>query len=783
MIKNSLHRKIVALLLAALGVCQVATLGFVLLAAHNSARESVERDLVTAEEVFQRLFDQRYLQLLESVDVLASDFGFKRAAASGDGPTIVSALGNHSARAGAAVAVLLGVGGDVHLSAPAHAALVQSSAWSDLVGEVQRDDAAARTLPVANAAYQMVAVPVVAPDKIAWLFMGFSVDNALANEFKRLTGRDVSFFTAGATPRVLASTVNGGQWNVLARAVGEIAGSAATHEVRLDDGDYLTRTHPLDLERSRVAAVLQESLTEALAPYHTLATRLAALFVVTLLLAAVGAVLLVSGITRPLRALVDAATRIGEGNYATDIEIKSDDEIGQLAATLDSMQFEISEREHRIMHQAHHDDLTGLPNRWLALDRLNGAINRARRSGTGFTVAQIDLSRFKHINDTFGHHVGDIVLKETARRISDRLRASDTVARLGGDDFFLILEGTGLEAGIGFIDKLRATLTAPVELDDMTVSFDFRVGCAAFPDHAEDAAALIRRSEIALYDAKDTLQRVVAYENGRDDGNRRQLAIVSDLDAALERGDLSLHYQPKVDFADGGVRQAEALIRWIHPEFGFIPPDEFIGVLEESGNIQKLTRWVINRAASQGRLWQAAGDVIKISINLSAMDLLNEELPEILTGTLATAGLPASLLGLEITESAVMRDPRTALAVLGRLRDAGFVLSIDDFGTGYSSLAQLKRLPVSELKIDKSFVLELSADSEDATIVRSTIDLAHSMGLTVVAEGVETAAGWALLRDYGCDVAQGYLISKPLPAHAFLQWLHERAGNFNVEAA
>ncbi len=786
MIKNSLHKKIVALVLGALAVCQVATLAVVLLAAHNSARAKLERDLATAEEVFQRLFDQRYLQLLESVDVLAKDFGFKRAAASGDAGTILSALENHTGRAGAAIGVLLTVNGRLHTTGGEHRELFDSAAWDKLVDEVQGDDAAAHTLHVDDSAYQLVAVPVEAPDKIAWLFMGFKVDNALAAEFRRLTGRDVSFTTATDRPRVLASTLGENRWLALASGLIDLPGGQMTHELELGDGTYLTRIHPLDSIDSSVSAVMQESLSEALAPFERLGWQLAALFVVTLILAALGGVLLVSGITRPIRRLVDVATRIGAGNYATEIDIKSDDEVGQLAATLDSMQFEISEREHRIMHQAHHDELTGLPNRWLANDRLNGAIQRARRSGCSFTVAQIDLSRFKHINDTFGHHIGDVVLIETANRIAARLRGSDTVARLGGDDFFLILEGTGLEAGLAFIEKLRKTLTAPVVLDEMSVSLDFRVGCAVYPDHADDAVALMRRSEIALYDAKATLQRVVAYENGRDDGNKRQLAIVSDLAMALERGELKLNYQPKVDFADGGVRQAEALIRWIHPEFGFIPPDEFIGVLEESGNISILTRWVIDAAARQARAWLDAGLEIKVSINLSAMDLLNEALPEIITGTLDSAGLPPRLFGLEITESAVMRDPRMALAVLGRLREAGFTLSIDDFGTGYSSLAQLKRLPVSELKIDKSFVLELGPDSEDTAIVQLTIDLAHSMGLGVVAEGVETAAGWQVLERFGCDVAQGYLISKPLAAQDFEKWVREvRAGDgvFSVAAA
>ncbi|MEQ8661247.1 MAG: bifunctional diguanylate cyclase/phosphodiesterase, partial [Gammaproteobacteria bacterium] len=332
----------------------------------------------------------------------------------------------------------------------------------------------------------------------------------------------------------------------------------------------------------------------------------------------------------------------------------------------------------------------------------------------------------------------DIVLEEIGRRLVKSLRRADTVARLGGDDFFLILEHTPLADAAAFIEALRATLTSPIELDGMCVSLDFRVGIAACPEHADDASALMRRAEIALYDARATHRRSVTYAVGRDDGHLRQLAVVSDLARAMDSGELSLHYQPKVELASGAPWHAEALVRWVHPSFGFMPPDEFIGVLEESGNIGRLTRWVFTTAVRQCCAWRARGLDVALSLNLSAMDLLSEDLPEFFVGELARAGLPAEQITLEITESAVMRDPELALAVLSELRACGFRLSIDDFGTGYSSLAQLKRMPVCELKVDKSFVLDLRADGDDATIVRSTIELAHGMGLEVTAEGVET---------------------------------------------
>ncbi len=783
---DSLLHKIIVLLLAALGVCQAATLVAVLLVTRHDVRTDIERELALSEAVFARLFERRYLRLAESLQVLAADFGFKRAAASGDAPTIVSALENHGARAGAGLGIFVDVDGQPLATTRALPELYAGTQWSEMLATLDRSDLAARTLHAQGQAWQLVGVPVRAPERIGWLVMGFAVDDALARELTALTGREIAFVTRDATPtRVLASTLPPQRHAALVAALGRPAPAAELRELRLGDADHLSRSHPLDGAASVVQAVLMESLSAALAPYHKLALELAALFLVTLVLACLGAVVLARGITRPVARLARAARRIGEGDYAVRFDIESDDEVGHLARALDTMQAEIAERERRLVHQAQHDELTGLPNRWLASDRLTLAVNRARREGSSFTVAQLDLSRFKHINDTFGHHVGDVVLEEIGRRLVTRLRRSDTVARLGGDDFFLILERTTLADGEHFIETLRATLTRPVELDGMRVSLDFHAGVAAYPLHAEDGTGLMRRAEIALYDAKSSRRRRVTYAVGRDDHHLRQIAVVSDLPRAMSHGELSLHYQPKVDLGSGEPFQAEALVRWMHPTFGFMPPDEFIGVLEESGHISTLTRWVFTNAVQQCRAWRARGLDIALSLNLSAMDLLDESLPGFFAEELARAGLPSERITLEITESAVMRDPELALGVLGDLRARGFRLSIDDFGTGYSSLAQLKRMPVSELKVDKSFVLDLRADGDDATIVRSTIELAHGMGLAVTAEGVETPAAYRLLTSYGCDRAQGFLISRPLPAAQFEAWLvaiRDADGAFTVAA-
>lgn len=772
MVRNSLRRRLIVLLVAALGTVQALTLAAVLLATHRNVRIELNARLAVAEDVFERLYESRFRQLLSSVEVLATDFGFKQAAATADSATITSVLENHGARAGADLAVLVAPDGRTVASSGAPVALAEKPAWQAVLAKLRRDDVVLATLVLDETAYQLVATPVLAPEKIGWLLMGFAIDDGLATEMQHLTGLEVSFLSHGARARVLASTLARDARGALAgQLVAPAQGRTASRELRLLDEEFLGRALPLKSADAGMQVLLQQSLTAALTPYHRLAWRLGGFFTLVLVLAIAAGVSVARGITAPLQQLAMAAERIGEGQYGTEVEVRTNDEIGQLAATLNGMQFEIAEREHRIVHQAHHDDLTGLPNRWLANDRLAGAIHRAQRARRPFSVALLDLSRFKQINDSLGHHIGDVVLKETARRIVARARRADTVARLGGDDFLLLLEGADITQARAILGVLRNSLTQPIELEGMSVSLDFRAGVASYPEHGEDPSALMRRAEIAMYDAKESQDWLVPYRAGRDEGHLRQLAIVATLPAALARDELTLNYQAKADIASGTVTQAEALVRWIHPQFGFLPPDEFITVIEQSGNISLLTAWIIDRAARQCREWLSRGLDIKVSVNLSALDLLNDDLPALLERTLANYQLAACQLGLEVTESAVMRDPATALGVLARLREAGFGLSIDDFGTGYSSLAQLKRMPVDELKIDKSFVLHLCESSDDTVIVKSTIDLAHTLGLKVVAEGVETIDAWHSLRELGCDVAQGYLIAKPLPPAEFERWL------------
>jgi diguanylate cyclase (GGDEF)-like protein len=437
-------------------------------------------------------------------------------------------------------------------------------------------------------------------------------------------------------------------------------------------------------------------------------------------------------------------------------------------------------------HQALHDGLTGLPNRVLLHDRLDQAVLSCARDGSAGAVMLLDLDRFKDVNDTLGHAHGDELLRQVGPRLLAVLRAGDTVARLGGDEFAILLPCVEREA-IGVVaGRVVEALERPFEIDGVMVDIGASVGVARYPDHGEDVGTLLQRADTAMYRAKEAGGRWESYEAADDGHSRGRLALVGELRRALERGELVVHYQPKADVVSGEMRGVEALVRWSHPERGMLAPDEFIPLAEQTGLIGALTRWVVDDALRQVAAWRAEGMNLSVAVNLSARTLLDPSLPEQVRGILRRHGLEGPALELEITESSLMADPARAREILGRLRDLGVRLAIDDFGVGHSSLAYLGRLPVDDIKVDRSFVLGMEEDEHDATIVRSTIELARSFGLGTIAEGVETTAAWRRLAAMGCDRVQGYLLSPPMPGADVPSWAaawRERADGIEPAAA
>ncbi len=427
-------------------------------------------------------------------------------------------------------------------------------------------------------------------------------------------------------------------------------------------------------------------------------------------------------------------------------------------------------------HQALHDGLTGLPNRTLFRDRIEQAIAIADREGAQVAVAMMDLDRFKDVNDSLGHHAGDALLVEIGKRLRGILRSSDTVARLGGDEFGVLISKPGSERDVVVvIEKIRAALEQPVTIDGLGLPAEASIGIAMFPHHGEDVDTLLRHADVAMYGAKEEKGGFAFYEKSRNESDPARLTLVSELRRAIEQRELVLYYQPKAQLANGSVESVEALLRWNHPTRGLVGPDEFIPLAQQTGLIKPLTLYVLDEALSQCRAWQRAGMTLSVAVNLSVRNLLDSEFPDQVKRLLKKRRVDPSLLELEITESTMLSDPVRTKRVLDKLSAMGVALSIDDFGTGYSSLAYLSQLPVNEIKIDRSFVMNMADSDNDAVIVRSTIDLARNLGLHVVAEGVETEEAWDQLSKLGCTLAQGYYLSRPVPAAELTDWLMQRA--------
>jgi diguanylate cyclase (GGDEF)-like protein len=761
----------VALLLGVLGV----TVWAVRNAAYGQTVSRVRDELVHGREVFRDKLLSRQRALWQVAETLTKDDALRQAIFSdpNDEESLFVALNNHRVRAGADVAVLVGLDGRVLVDTLEPANRDRPFPHPELLASTRPFMREPLTVILGNRAYQLVAapyyVPVSAPRPTFWLLLGQVLDDATANELGTLSGLEVSIVEmSGAQRRVLSSSLSAAARAPLAGLSQSLLGSP--HRLRLGEADYQVVATPLsDLATTaagpRVEAVLMRSTAEALLDFRALTGALLWIALGSVIVAVIGGAVIARGITRPVRALEQAARRLAEGEYVTDLPLDDQGEVGELAREFGRMQDGIRERESAIHHLAYHDDLTGLPNRNRFQVEVGEAIAAARRSHGRLAVALVDFDRFKDINDTLGHHVGDRLLREAASRLeSAAAERGLSVARLGGDEFAVLLPALGLRQAQQAVAELRDLLAAALEADELRVELSASIGIALHPDHASDAASLLRQAEVAMYGAKERKLGVAFYDASQDRHSVQRLTLMGELRRAIEEDALHLLYQPKVDLTTGLATGAEALVRWQHPRLGAVPPGEFVPLAEQTGAIRPLSRWVLARALQQAADWHRAGARLGVAVNLSALDLHERDLPQRIADRLEEVDLPAKHLVLEVTESGVMTDAEAAGRLLAEVVSMGVTVSVDDFGTGYSSLAQLRRLPVQELKVDRSFVQELGRSHEVERIVRATVEMAHALGLRVVAEGVESAATATLLREMGCDLAQGNHFGEPVEA-------------------
>jgi diguanylate cyclase (GGDEF)-like protein len=753
---TSLQRRIVLVFVGLL----VLVMGLVLALVRDSSARIVgsegRNELAVGAKVFQRLLEQNQRQLETAAGVLSADFAFREAIATQDQPTMRSVIRNHGQRIHAQVMMVAGIDGALIASSQRETAAGDAFPFPDLMRDAESAGRSAGFRQMRNGQlYQVVLVPIMAPRRIAWVAMAFEVDDRWARDMAEITGLAVHFVRFGARgPVLLASSFDGPQRAALPLGGLPPAGEQALQDVRGES--WRSMRLPLD---GAMQAVLQLPVAQVQAPFDQLQARLLGVVGTAILLFALGSITLARRIVKPLDELSKAAHRIAQGDYGQALPALPQDEIGQLATSFAHMRDGIASREERIVRLAYTDGLTALPNRTRFLETF------ARLpAGSPRAVAVLNIDRFAMINNALGYHVGDRLLREVGERISTLERPPIMVARLWGDHFAFLLDIATGDCARSFAAAVLEQLRDPITLDGQRLDIGGSIGIALYPQDGLDASTLLRRAELALAAAKRRRSGAAfAHEAGAEPAPE-QLSLIGDMRAAMADGQFLLAYQPKLDLKSGRILGAEALLRWRHPERGMIPPGSFIPFAEQTGFIREITPWVLDAAIRQLAQWRAEGLDIAVSANLSALDLLDPELPRRVKALLEFHGVPAARLCLEITESALMDEPALALSHLNALAALGVKLSIDDYGVGQASLAYLKSLPVNELKLDRSFITAIAGSPRNAAIVQSTIMLSHALGLSVVAEGVETEEELDWLRAHGCDVGQGYRIAKPLMA-------------------
>jgi diguanylate cyclase (GGDEF)-like protein len=747
----ALRTRIALTFLLLLAAVLAAALGAVLATNRDSAGREVQRQLDVGALVFSRLLESNRRQLTQAAQAVAADYGFREAVAARDTDTLASALENSGGRIGAAMVVLTSLSGNV--IAASGTRLAAGAPFPILsLQENAAADSAVTMMVDKGRIYQLVTVAVRSPLPVAWIAMGFEFDDKAAHELADITGLAVTL-----------SANSGGRWTNVISTVP--VGSLRTTDV------VTRRIEISKVGDTQIVAVLSRSLADARAPFERLTKVLFVIGGVSLFAFALAAFWLARNITRPLQDLTNAVDQMRAGTYDGKNQVQRRDELGVLAEGLQLMQTAVHTRDQSIRRLAYEDTLTGLMNRTAFGAALGDALSEARGAPIGVVV--INLHRFRRINEHLGYSVGDAVLIEIAARILAVPSVNSAVARLAADQFAAFTR-LGDRAGLhAWGTSLLLALGEPVVVEAQPIDISATLGLALSLG-TTSADELMRCADLALACARREKRALAIYAEALKPAARDQLSLLGELRHAVEHDELRLYFQPKIELSTGRIAGAEVLLRWQHPTRGLLMPADFIPFAEQTGFIRWLTRWTLDHSMAQAAQWQRDGKALNLAVNISAEDIGDARFDSRVASLLNRNQLPPSLLTLELTESGFIEDPARALSMLDALAALGVSLSIDDFGTGYSSLSHLARMPVHEMKIDRSFIQNLESDPEFITVVRSAIDMAHGLGLKVVAEGIETAAAGNRLREFGCDIAQGYFYSKPMPRESFEKWLEGR---------
>lgn len=743
----------------------LTVLSLMWLSVQRYAQQESGQSLQRASSVVEQNLGQRIETLRSSAEVLTADFGFKQAVASGDQPTIASVLQNHGKRIDADLMQLLSLNGEV---------MASTSPSLQRVASAPQGEGVYYTV-LGKTPYVVIQLPVRAPLPIAMAVVGFELDGRLLQQLFQLTGTHLTLVDAAQGEiQALLSTLSVEERQPAIAAPSEV--TRGVFAFFAGSQRYLSSVYALGgAHASTLSIVLTVDLRETFASFDLLKTSLLYVNLVTLILALVGSLVLSRNLTRPLSKLERAVRALarGERNQLEKVE-STTTEINNLFESFNTMQQGLQKREEKITYQAQHDTLTDLLNRHTFLEQVDRFI---RFGSDRLLVININVRFFRNINDTFGPLVGDKCLIAIADRLKSLSLSSQMAARCGADEYFIALPiADGIDVDVQLQQILRS-LQSPYCFDGLKIQLEFCLGVSVFPDHSDDAGQLIRRSTMALDEARQNHIGISLYQEGREEELIDRLNLLEDLRVALSGSSRQLHmrYQPKLNLKTHQVDKCEALIRWQHPQRGFVSPEHFVALAEQSGLINTLTDWVIAAVIDDIAQWRRQGLEIRVAINISAQDLEREELLNYVLDLLQRQQLDSSYLIFELTERDMMSDADKALALMQRYRQQGFELSVDDYGIGQSSLSKLRQMPLDEIKIDKSFVLNLSQSESDQIIVKSTIELGHNFNLRVIAEGVEDEQAMAILKSMGCDYLQGYYLAKPMPRDEFFSWLQNES--------
>ncbi|MBU2864408.1 EAL domain-containing protein [Reinekea forsetii] len=764
----SFRSRLIILFILLVGITLSTLTWAVFRALDTNAAINAERELLVAERVFETLLEENRRQLTDRTSLLAEDFGFRQAIATNEEQTIVSALVNHGERIAADLILLMDTSGEI---------LIGTHDLSGSVTKIQQHtqqmSSPFNELIIAEEEpFQLVMVPVYGPDLIAWVGVGFSIDENLIDSFRSITKADVSllFHSETQSSVKVLSTLNTNFMQSTAASQSFDSFSTA-YIAALENKDWLNlETSLLNDGEQRIDLVLSVSLQQAIATNRDLQTQMLVITIFILILAFVVSIFIANSFNKPIHALVKAARRIARGEYQHNINVPGNTEFNELGETLNQMQHDIQEREQHISHQAEHDLLTNLPNRHKMASILNQQLSDNRYNGS-LGVLLVKLVNFEPLSDIYGMSIMDSVLKQAADILKHNSEAWLSIGHVGDDEFLVLVQLAPNQNISGTVATIKNIFAKPIYCNQIELTLDTRIGAVICPEHADNYEDTLRRAHIAMNEARLTNSCHFLFDTRLEKRYLRKLEVTQRLQQAITTQSFTLLFQPQFNLKEGRVHSAEALIRWHDAELGPVYPDEFIPLAESSGDITLITEWVFSESLDQLQQWQGQGFDLGVSINLSARDILKNEFIDHVLDTIKERHIPSHFLMLEVTESAIVEDMEHAIQNLRRLYDAGIQLAMDDFGTGFSSLAQLKELPVHELKIDKSFVLNLNEDADDQKIVRSTIEMAHSLGISTIAEGTENIESINLLKAMNCDAIQGYFLSKPISSADLLTWL------------